>query len=243
MKTYLIGMDIAQSGSPSLHRGWIEKHGLTASYDLIDTEKFADAYHAIRHDALGANITSPYKEKAVAFCHELSDLAKEVGAVNTIVFEDRRAVGHNTDVEGFVRGFGTFSLGRVENALVLGSGGAAKAVLHALTPYQDMRIVLSGRNHFKARDMAYNMMMEYVDWEDCDRDLMPYDLIVNATGSRELEFDLTHTNALVYDLLYGEDSAMIAAAKKQGLRTINGEEMLKHQAALSFELWHGFKPI
>ena len=242
MKTFLIGSNISNSQSPALHRAWIAAHGLAATYDLLETTDFEEAFHSKCDDAIGFNITAPFKDDAVEFCDELSKTARAVGSVNTMVLEDGKWVGHNTDSHGFRQGLAV-DHARIHSALVLGCGGAAKAVLHGLLAIGDIEITLASRNDDKARRIAFNHLVNHADWFDFDRDLRPYDLIVNATGSRDLEVDLTQTGAIIYDLLYGEESAMIKAGKAQRLKTIDGSEMLKHQAAKSFKLWFDIDPV
>lgn len=242
MKAFLIGLDIANSQSPAIHRGWIAEHALKASYDLLETESFEEAFLSLSEDTVGVNITSPFKDDALEFCDSLDRTAKDVGSVNTMVRRKGRWVGHNTDAYGFYKGL-PGDPRQFHNALVLGSGGAAKAVLHSLVRVGDIAVTLSGRNEDKARDIAFNNLVEFVEWDRFDYDLRPYDLIVNATGSKDLEVDLTQTSATIYDLTYGEESAMITAGKKARLKTIDGLTMLKYQAAKSFELWFGVDPL
>jgi shikimate dehydrogenase len=202
---------------------------------------------------VGANVTIPHKERALAMSKP-DDRARAVGAANTLWFGDGELRSTNTDVEGFINNLDACAPGwdRAEEALVLGAGGASRAVLFGLIERGINRVHLANRTLERARALAdqFGPKVVPVAWEQV-RDLLPRaGLLVNTTslgmkGQPALELDagLLPQNAVVADLVYVPlQTPLLAAAQARGLKTADGLGMLLHQAVRGFELWFGRRP-
>ena len=264
----VIGDPIAQSKSPAIHRHWLERLGIEADYRAahVRSEGLAAYLAERRADPAwrGCNVTMPHKQAVMPQLDRLDPLAARIGAVNTIVREDDGALtGHNTDAPGFLeplRGL----LDRVHlfrMARVLGTGGAARAIIAALAA-ENVVIVLAGRDPAKARPLLDELdpggehhatdfahFAESTDFAFDDR-AGCFDLIVNASplgmaGQPPLAFDLTHAppGSVVYDIVtHPADTPLLQAARAAGFPTIDGLSMLIGQAAVAFEKFFGRAP-
>jgi shikimate dehydrogenase len=201
----------------------------------------------------GFNVTVPHKESILAYLDELSEAAARIGAVNTVVREGRGLVGHNTDAPGFaamLRHFSTEVSGR--RVVVLGAGGAARAVVHALLA-EGARILVVNRDLEKAKRLATIGRVEILARSDpaLGAELRAADLVVNATplglGSlaevSALPDGLTLApGTVVIDLIYGRATPLLRAARAWGCRGFDGLEMLVQQGAEAFRLWTALEP-
>jgi shikimate dehydrogenase len=261
----VIGWPVAHSKSPLIHRFWLEKLGIDGDYGRfpVAPERLGEAVRALPTLGLrGVNVTLPHKEAVVAHLDALSPAAAAMGAVNTVVVEDGRLVGHNTDGAGFLEPLRPL-LGRpwlLKMARIIGTGGAARAVARALHE-AGFLIVVIGRTLDKARafrsDFAPDDEMvatlddlrRPLDFEWTDRSGV-LDLVVNATslgmhGQPELGIDFSHVppGAIVYDIVYAPlETPLLAGARARGHATLDGLEMLVGQAAQAFELFFGAAP-
>jgi len=264
----VIGDPIAQSKSPAIHGYWIDRLGLDAQYRAchVRNEELAD-YLARRRDEAewrGCNVTMPHKQAVMPLLDRLDPLAAHIGAVNTIVREaDGSLTGHNTDAAGFLEPLRPL-LDRehlFRMARVLGTGGAARAIVAALSE-ENVVIVLAGRDRAKARALLDELdpggehhavdLAHFADPTDFAFDERSgcFDLIVNAsplgmTGQPALAFDLSHAppGSVVYDIVtHPFDTPLLEAARAGGLRTIDGLAMLIGQAAVAFERFFGRAP-
>lgn len=243
MKLFLIGHPVEHSLSPKLHNHWLRVHGIDATYEAIDTTDLGKTM-AEQKGAIGGNITAPYKEDMFLICKAFSTTAMDVGAINTVLMRDGDIHGYNTDIDGFLAPLEAFLASPKPDkiALILGGGGAAKAAVRALSS--------CGVSTYVTTRSGDNLGWVYVhpkattlDWADRWENELDFDLIVNATGSKENIFgDLSDSQAIIYDLSYGE-TALLTEGKAFGLRTIDGLPMLVHQAALSFKIWFGIDPF
>lgn len=237
-KLFLIGSPVSKSKSPTMQNAWLKEKNFDVVYEAIKVSPDGlRAFMPTVRDYLGGNVTAPLKELIIPFCDTLDDHAEMVGAVNTIVVDDGEIIGYNTDVHGFMRGLGKMP---VRNAVVLGNGGAARAAVVGLTTI-GASIYVSGRSEEKTRSLVQAMGSTCfpVRWEEVTQGLSDCDLLVNATGVKNLPIDISGlpARAVVYDLAYGDDMELLTRAKEQGLKTLDGNEMLIHQGALSFSLW------
>jgi shikimate dehydrogenase len=204
-------------------------------------------------DVLGANVTVPHKQRAMPELEEISDTARRIGAVNTIVKRDGRLLGDNTDAYGFAmtaRGASIEVTAR-SRALVLGAGGASRAVIVALQDLGFGKIEIANRTPDRARALAAALDRDgevgAVAWGDLETRLPGVDLLVNATSlgwhAGELPLDIARigllpARAAVIDLTYRETD-LLAIARRQGLVAVDGLDMLVHQGAKAFQLWTG----
>jgi shikimate dehydrogenase len=207
----------------------------------------------------GANVTLPHKEQALALCDLSSELARRLGAVNTLWFEGADLHGDNTDVGGFLANLDEQAPGWDQNcrrAVILGAGGAARAILAGLASRKIARITLLNRSVERALQLveeAANWGFDQLAADTLDpggQSLKNADLLINSTslgmtGQPKLELDLSFLpdTALVSDILYAPlETELLKAARIRGLRTSSGLGMLLHQAAPGFERWFGVKP-
>ncbi|WP_353229357.1 shikimate dehydrogenase [Novosphingobium sp.] len=263
----VIGDPIVQSKSPAIHGYWLDQLGLDGSYRATHvTAEGLPGYIAARRadpEWRGCNVTMPHKQAVIGLIDRLDPLASRVGAVNTIVPEHGALVGYNTDVPGFLEPLQPWldqpHLFRM--ARVLGTGGAARAIITALAGVGTV-IVLAGRDLAKARalldeldpggshhvtDLAH--FASVTDFAFDDRQGC-FDLVVNATslgmvGQPPLAFDMTHAppGSVFYDIVTSPlDTALLQAARGHGFRTVDGLAMLIGQADHAFRRFFGAKP-
>jgi shikimate dehydrogenase len=263
----IIGQGLKHSLSVDLQQAALDHHGLDARYERWDTQpdELESRIEALRRDDhLGANVTIPFKEAVIPYLDELHDAARRIGAVNTIVHEGRRLVGHNTDYVGFGRALA--EAGFTPNgapAVLLGAGGAARAVAVALIEAQVGLIftadAVPDRADTLARDLksltAPGTTITWCYWGDGAflRAVAGCRLLVNCTpvgmkygpseGQSPIAAELIPSDCLAFDLVYNPlETPFLAAARSRGARTKGGLSMLVHQGAASFRLWTGLEP-
>ena len=264
----VIGDPIAQSRSPAIHNFWLGKLGIDAGYQAahVRAEDLIDFLAQRRADPAwrGCNVTMPHKQAVMPHLGRLHPLAERIGAVNTIVREaDGALTGYNTDVAGFVEPLRPLLEDRhlFRMARVLGTGGAARAIVTALAN-ENVVIVLAGRDPEKARALLDELdpggehhavdLTHFADPTDFDFDDRAgcFDLIVNASplgmaGQPSLRFDFSHAppGSVVYDIVtHPVETPLLQAARVTGFRTIDGLAMLIGQAAAAFEKFFGQPP-
>jgi len=252
----LIGWPAAHSRSPLIHHYWLRTLGIEGGYSIeaIPPEGFAEfVLHLAGHGFVGANITRPHKERALAL--SVPDArARAVGAANTLWYEQGELRSTNTDIEGFIDNLDASapSWDGADEALVLGAGGASRAVVFGLIERGIARVHLANRTKERARRLAdqFGAKVHPAAWENIG-DLLPRArLLVNTTslgmhGQPALDVDIGRlpSDAVVADLVYVPlETPLLLAAKARGLKTADGLGMLLHQAVRGFELWFGRRP-
>jgi shikimate dehydrogenase len=252
----LIGWPAAHSRSPLIHHYWLRKLGIAGGYSIeaVPPEEFADfVVRLSRHGFVGANVTIPHKERVLALT--VPDArATAVGAANTLWYDGHELRSTNTDVEGFINNLDASAPGwdQVNETLVLGAGGAARAVVFSLIERGIKRIRLANRTGDRARALAdqFGAAVEAIAWDAVPDALPRAGLLVNTTslgmrgqGALELDVGLLPAEAVVSDLVYLPlETPLLEDAKARGLRTADGLGMLLHQAVRGFELWFGQRP-
>ena len=257
----VIGDPIAQSKSPAIHGHWLERLGLEADYGRAHVLP-ADlpAYIAARRAEplwRGCNVTMPHKQTIIPLLDGLDPLAARIGAVNTVAVKgDGRLIGYNTDAPGFIEPLLPVLGDELapENALVIGAGGAARAIVVALAD-AGIAITLAARDPAKARDLldelAPGARHRAAALEDFARGGDgEFGMIVNASplgmvGNPPLALDLSHGRpaAIVYDIVTAPlETPLLAAARAEGMRCIDGLTMLIGQAGIAFEHFYGADP-
>jgi shikimate dehydrogenase len=259
-KAFVIGHPIGHSRSPLIHGHWLETLGLAGSYERIEVRP-DELRGFIRcfgeRGFVGGNVTIPHKEAVFDLTDEATEVARRLGAVNTLWIEpDGRVIGHNTDSAGFVGGLAE-AIGPdwskdIETALVLGAGGAARAVVAGLLDSGVSRIIVANRSPERATPLyAFAPdRIEAIPIGDVEGRLGYADLFVNATslgmkGQPELAISLESLpeRAIVSDIVYVPlETPLLAAARRRGLRTADGLGMLLHQAVPGFRTWFGATP-
>ena len=248
----ILGRPLGHSFSPEIHEAALQAVHLPGVYLPFDVAEASLESFLSTADGLhvrGLNVTIPYKEKVAGLMDELDGDAEALEAVNTVVLHEGWAKGHNTDTYGFrtsLRSLGLRLGGR--RVLVVGAGGAAKAVVHVLLR-EGAEVAVANRTAVRAEALvdAFDDDVGLLAPEEAPRK-GPWDLLVNATpaGTAGMEAVLPvpeavlDRTAFVYDLVYNPpETPLLAAAKRRGVRGTNGLEMLLQQAAQSFELWTG----
>jgi shikimate dehydrogenase len=252
----LIGWPAAHSRSPLIHHYWLRKLGIEGGYNIeaVPPEGFAEfVLHLSTHGFVGANVTIPHKERALALTKP-DDRAGAVGAANTLWYEGGELRSTNTDIEGFINNLDACAPGwdAATDALVLGAGGSSRAVVFGLLDRGIGRVHLANRTIERARALAdqFGPNVHPLAW-DAVGDLLPHaKLLVNTTSlgmhgqpALELDVGLLPSQAVVADLVYVPlQTPLLAAAQARGLKTADGLGMLLHQAVRGFELWFGQRP-
>ncbi len=256
LRVGVIGDPVAHSLSPALQQPGLDALGIPARYALWPTpaEALPQRIACLRApDVLGANVTVPHKLAVMDLVDEVSTVARRAGAVNTIINRDGRLLGDNTDVAGFAAALGEAAPGPASGrALILGAGGAARAVALALDAAGGREITVANRGPERVRRLANDLAplpLAAIDLsEEHLRHALPgTTLLVNATalGWRAGEsplplalLALLPADAVVVDLTY-RDTDLLIAARGRGLLTLDGLPMLIHQGARALELWTG----
>jgi shikimate dehydrogenase len=250
----VIGWPVRHSRSPRLHGFWLDRYKIDGAYVPLPVkpEDFAAAVRGlVAAGFAGANVTIPHKEAAFAICDTVEGSAQQAGAVNTLVFRDGRIEGSNTDVSGFVANLQAHNVDpKAGPALILGAGGAARAIIVALQQ-EGVPVTVVNRARARAEALARDFPgVKVLDWGARDQVLADYALIVNTTslgmeGQPELTLDLSlaSNRAAVADVVYVPlETPLLAAARVRGLRTVEGLGMLLHQARPGFAAWFGVEP-
>jgi len=262
IRAFVVGHPIAHSRSPLIHGYWLEKYGIDGSYEAIDVapDAFPEIFTRLRAgEFAGGNVTIPLKLAAHDLCDEVDDDAAVIGAVNTLVCRNGRVYGTNTDHFGFLGNLDQHAVGwdrNLKTAIVLGAGGAARAVLLALARRGTSRIVLLNRTPDKAEALArefagrLNAVIVPDALSAFGIHASEAGIVINTSsvgmhGSRFDNLDLAELpqSALATDIVYTPlITPLLADASARGLRTVGGLGMLLHQAVPGFEAWFGVRP-
>jgi shikimate dehydrogenase len=254
----VMGWPVEHSLSPRLHGYWLDQYRIDGAYVplAVAPDALATALKAL--PALGfrgANLTVPHKERALALCDEVDDLARRIGAVNTVVVRDGTLLGSNSDAFGFLENLKSGAprwRSDAAPAVVLGAGGAARAVVAALVDSGVPEVRIVNRTHARAEALAAELggALSAHGWERRDAALQEAGLLVNTTtlgmtGQPPLELDLAGlpADAVVTDLVYAPlITPLLAAAAARGNLAVDGLGMLLHQARPGFAAWFGVEP-
>ena len=253
----VIGWPVEHSRSPLIHNYWLKHYGIAGEYrrEAVPPEKFAVFAGALAaRGYVGANVTVPHKEAALALSQP-DDRARAVGAANTLWLDGATLRSTNTDVEGFLANLDAAAPGwdkALSKAVVLGAGGAARAVIYGLITRGAKQLVLVNRTVARAELLrqTFGARIEVVGWKERDAALADAALLANTTtlgmqGQPRLAVEVERLpgHAVVTDLVYAPArTPLIAAAQARGLRTADGLGMLLHQAVRGFALWFGRTP-
>lgn len=253
----LMGHPVAHSRSPMLHGHWLETLGIAGSYDAVDLmpEAFPAFFRGLAdHGFVGGNITVPHKEAAFRLVDERDDAATKIGALNTVWYEHGRLIGTNTDAPGYLADLDASAPGwdRTDGrAVVIGAGGAARAVVYALAG-RGLEVAVVNRTPARAEALAadFGRRVSAHGFEALPRLLPGAGLLTNTTtlgmaGKGELILDLAplRRDAVVSDIVYVPlETALLRDAARRGHRTVDGLGMLLHQAVPGFAHWFGVTP-
>tara|TARA_R110001583_G_scaffold195352_1_gene372118 strand:+ start:5329 stop:6075 length:747 start_codon:yes stop_codon:yes gene_type:complete len=239
----LLGKDISYSFSKKYFIEKFKKLGLTnlkyLNFDIPEIEEFPFIYYHIEEEFGGMNVTIPYKEQVMRYLDEIEEDAKEIGAVNTIKFtEDHKLVGYNTDVYGFQNSIKPLLKKQHKKALILGTGGASKAIAFALIKLGIEFKFVSRQlmeNSFLYSVLNQEIMEEYTVIINCS----PVGTYPNTNESPNIPYEFISQKHLLFDLIYNPiETKFLQQGKLKGATIKNGLEMLELQAEKSWEIWN-----
>lgn len=245
MKQYgLIGKSLQHSFSKKYFENKFKKESITdCYYDLFELDSIDEVKHILNStkNIIGLNVTIPYKESIIPFLDEIDGVAKKIGAINTITLDTvtKKTKGYNTDYNGFKNSLKPFLENTHERALILGTGGASKAISYVLNEL-NIDFLFVSRNPEGNNEISYDDVNEYV--------LKHHQIIINTTPLGTFPAINNHPNIpykhltnkhLLYDLVYNpEETVFLKKGKEKGSLTINGLQMLKLQAEKAWEIWN-----
>lgn len=255
----LMGWPVAHSRSPAIHNHWIQTHGLKGAYGLfpVQPERLQDALRGLSALGMaGCNITLPHKIHAMKWVDHVDPLARRMGAINLVVVQADGALhGFNTDGYGFIQSLRDAKSDWRADAgpiVVLGGGGAARAILLSLIDAGATSIRLMNRTRSKAQALAdeFGATISVYDWSERHDALAGAAMLINTTdqgmhGKTELDVNLDSlsSEALVCDAIYIPlETRLLAQARQRGNLTVNGLGMLLNQARPAFKAWFGVDP-
>lgn len=256
----LIGFPIKHSLSPWIHEQFLQRTKLSGVYDIIEIDtnaSFSDAMEKLKNSQInGFNVTVPYKEKIIPYLDAIDEQAEKIGAVNTVKCESGKWTGYNTDGAGYVRSLWSkyphLQEEKASNILLLGAGGAAKGIYHALLYHGYRNIVIANRTIDKAEAIISNTNEGKVATLDkVANDLHDYDVIIQTTsvGMRPniaqsvIPLRHLHKDVIVSDIVYQPlKTNILQEAENLGAHIHFGHTMLLYQAQYAFEIWTGKTP-
>jgi shikimate dehydrogenase len=257
IKTGVIGHPVSHTRSPLIHNYWIEKYGLKGSYEAMDIkpENLGRKLKCLIGEGYkGFSVTLPHKELVAKLCDDIDDIARKVGAVNTVYIENGRLCATNTDVFGFTENIRQSQPGfdfKAGPAVVLGAGGASRAVIYALVEEGVPEIYLLNRSRGKSDAIStLYSRIKPLPWDQRDKIIAHANILVNTTalgmsGKPELEIDLSALpqTALVNDIVYAPlITPLLQNAHARGNKVVTGIGMLLQQARPAFNKWYGVMP-
>jgi len=255
----VIGWPVEHSRSPAIHRYWLELYGIDGAYEkeAVRPEEFASFLGSLSDRGYaGANVTLPHKTKALRLATIADESARAIGAANTLWLDGTgRLNASNTDAYGFMTNLNQeaphWNKGRAP-VMVLGAGGAARAILYGLIAQGASRILLANRTRDRAEVLAgtFGPAVSVVDWDARNQALAGCGLLVNATslgmsgkGPLDIEVEALPEDAVVADIVYSPlETPLLATARARRRQAVDGLGMLLYQAVPSFERWFGVRP-
>lgn len=257
-KACVIGWPITHSRSPLVHGHWLRVYGIEGEYsrEAVQPEHFPQFLNSLAaFGYCGANITVPHKEAAYQIAGKRDASAEAAGAVNTVWLENGVLCAANTDIHGFLANLDEQAPGWDHSrgvAVVLGGGGAARAIIRGLLDRRFSAVRLINRTRDRARELAdrFGQAVQVLDWERRNEALADCGALINTTalgmtGKPSLDIDVSRLpeGAVVNDIVYSPlETPLLRDARARGLRVADGLGMLLHQAAPGFERWFGVRP-
>ena len=240
MKIYgLIGKSLGHSYSAAFFGEYFKVNEIAAEYHNFELAEIHEIQNVFDQHPAGLNVTIPYKESVIPFLDELTEEAKAIGAVNCIQFVHGKKVGHNTDAYGFHQSVKPFLTFHHERALILGTGGAAKAVSYVLKNL-GIDVLTISRNPEGPKQFHYDEINEHMP-RACKFivNCTPVGTYPNVEDHISIPFQHLTADHLIIDLIYNpEKTKFLELAEANGATILNGEAMLKHQALHSWKIWN-----
>ena len=259
LRAGVVGHPVKHSRSPIIHGYWLEQFGINGRYDRYDVkpEDFSHFVKTLSEQGLqGVNVTIPHKEAAFLALDEATDRARRLKAANTLWFENGKLWGDNTDSIGFLANLDQSHPGwdiNAKSALILGAGGAARAIIAGLQERNIEKITIVNRTRERAEELALisGGQVAIAEWSKLSFQLESADLVVNTTSlgmtgqpDLDLSLDPLGKNALVTDIVYVPlETNLLKQARLRGNPVVDGLGMLLHQAVPGFEHWFGKRPV
>jgi shikimate dehydrogenase len=255
LRAGVIGWPVGHSLSPRIHRFWLAELGIEGRYEAVVVspdwlEDIVDSFRAAGW--CGFNVTVPYKEAIIPLLDVIDPVAREIGAVNTVVaVGEGQFEGRNTDAPGFLASIRAARAIRTDRpAALLGAGGAARAIMSALCGAGIREIRIANRNRERAAALAAAFPATVCQWDDRERMLEGCGLLINSTSlgmtgqpALEIKLDQLPQSALVTDIVYRPlETDLLAQARRRGNPVVDGLGMLLHQAVEGFAAWYGITP-
>jgi shikimate dehydrogenase len=259
IKACVIGWPVEHSRSPLIHRYWLQHYGIDGAYEkeAVRPDELARVLASLGNRGYaGANVTLPHKEEALRLAAVADAAASAIGAANTLWLDEAgRLCAGNSDAYGFMTNLEAeaphWNAGR-RPVMVLGAGGAGRAILHGLLAGGASRILLANRTRDRAEALArdFGPAVTLVDWQDRGAALEGCGLLVNATSlgmtgkePLDIELEALPRDAVVADIVYSPlETKLLAEARARGNLAVDGLGMLLHQAVPGFERWFGIRP-
>lgn len=269
----VVGDPISHSLSPRLHGYWLKKYHMDDQYNAkgqynehygqynafhVTADELGDFLKNLKKNGIkGVNLTVPHKEAALPYMDIIDETARNISAVNTVYFDDDgKLIGANTDGIGFLKHLKQSVknwTSENKSAMLIGAGGAARAIAVSLLDDGIGEIRLCNRTQQRAENLAGQLAdnrVKIIPWQDREKSLKGTDLLINTTilgmtGQAELILKLDHLDkaAIVYDIVYNPlQTKLLSDANQQGNKTVDGLGMLLHQAVPGFKAWFGIEP-
>ena len=259
LRAGVVGHPVKHSRSPIIHGYWLEQFGINGRYDRYDVkpEDFSHFVKTLSEQGLqGVNVTIPHKEAAFLALDEATERARRLKAANTLWFENGKLWGDNTDSIGFLANLDQGHPGwdiNAKSALILGAGGAARAIIAGLQERNIEKITIVNRTRERAEELALMSggQVAVAEWSKLSFQFESADLVVNTTSlgmsgqpDLDLSLDPLGKNALVTDIVYVPlETNLLKQARLRGNPVVDGLGMLLHQAVPGFEHWFGKRPV
>ncbi|MDG2187185.1 MAG: shikimate dehydrogenase [Hyphomicrobiales bacterium] len=254
----VLGFPLSHTLSPVIHDYWLKKYDIKGLYEVVEVkpDDLKSFFNRDIHLYRGLNVTIPYKIDVFQFMDEIDQSARVIGAINCIsINKEGRLLGKNTDADGFISGLIEF-IPDIDfedvNIMIIGAGGASRAIIHSLILKSVRKITITNRSTDRliSINKDFHKKLTTIAWGKKDKELSNADIIINCTslgmlGNDNLEIDINlfKPNAIIVDLVYNPiETDLIKRAKVRGHRVLNGLPMLLHQAALSWKIWFDIMP-
>lgn len=241
----LVGEKLSHSHSPQIHQELMRKNGISGTYEILEFRKetFDTDFNALKTSGFrGVNVTIPYKETVIPLLDDISSQAKYIGAVNTVLFADGRATGFNTDYDGFLSLLDHNNIiVKGKGAVILGSGGVAKAVAKGLLDrgIYDLTIVSRGKQNFHGNyTISYEFFKEAAVKCDILINCTPVGMYPNVDAS-PVSKEFVHADTVIDTIYNPEKTLLLKYADELGIKAVNGSYMLLQQAVRAQEIWNG----
>lgn len=238
LKFGLLGRSLVHSFSKNFFTNYFVTNHIDATYENIEIDSIGEFTNVLKQKFSGFNVTIPYKEEIIPLLDELDEVAKEILAVNTVVIKNGKSIGYNTDAYGFHQSIKPFMTNRHERAIILGTGGASKAVEYVLKSL-GVNVIFISRNPVGDNQFSYDEVNEHM-LDACKLivNCTPVGTFPNVDECIEIPFDYLTEHHLVIDLIYNPaKTKFLSRAEENNAMILNGESMLKHQALKAYELW------